>query len=131
MGQRLTQIATRTGDNGTTGLGDNTRFSKDSFWTRHRALILVDTIPLYVSASMGVTIYPQDGVDAEQLLRHADQTMYLAKQDGKNRFHMFDMVQCFRRYRFDQVKLASAAATCLSPRSGDGRWRLSLLKSCP
>src|SRR3990167_9198847 len=30
MGQRLTQIATRTGDNCTTGLGDNTRVSKDS-----------------------------------------------------------------------------------------------------
>jgi len=30
MGQRLTQIATRTGDNGTTGLGDNSRVSKDS-----------------------------------------------------------------------------------------------------
>ncbi len=30
MGQRLTQIATRTGDDGSTGLGDNTRISKDS-----------------------------------------------------------------------------------------------------
>ena len=30
MANRLTQIATRTGDNGTTGLGDNTRVSKDS-----------------------------------------------------------------------------------------------------
>ncbi len=30
MGQRLTQIATRTGDNGTTGLGDNTRVAKNS-----------------------------------------------------------------------------------------------------
>jgi cob(I)alamin adenosyltransferase len=30
MSNRLTQIATRTGDNGTTGLGDNTRVSKDS-----------------------------------------------------------------------------------------------------
>ncbi len=29
MANRLTQIATRTGDNGTTGLGDNTRVSKD------------------------------------------------------------------------------------------------------
>ncbi len=29
MGNRLTQIATRTGDDGTTGLGDNTRVSKD------------------------------------------------------------------------------------------------------
>ena len=30
MGKRLTQIATRTGDDGTTGLGDNTRVSKAS-----------------------------------------------------------------------------------------------------
>jgi cob(I)alamin adenosyltransferase len=30
MGNRLSQIATRTGDNGTTGLGDNTRVSKNS-----------------------------------------------------------------------------------------------------
>ena len=30
MGQRLTQIATRTGDDGTTGLGDNTRVRKDA-----------------------------------------------------------------------------------------------------
>ena len=30
MGQRLTQIATRTGDNGSTGLGDNTRVSKNN-----------------------------------------------------------------------------------------------------
>src|SRR4051794_38206790 len=30
MGKRLTQIATRTGDDGTTGLGDNTRVAKDS-----------------------------------------------------------------------------------------------------
>ncbi|MFT7558995.1 MAG: diguanylate cyclase (GGDEF)-like protein/PAS domain S-box-containing protein [Flavobacteriales bacterium] len=46
-----------------------------------------------VSASIGVTIYPQDGVDAEQLLRHSDQAMYLAKQAGKNCFHLFDVAK--------------------------------------
>jgi diguanylate cyclase (GGDEF)-like protein/PAS domain S-box-containing protein len=46
-----------------------------------------------VSASIGATLYPQDGVDAEQLLRHADQAMYLAKQAGKNCYHMFDVAQ--------------------------------------
>ncbi len=46
-----------------------------------------------VSASIGVTLYPQDGVDAEQLLRHADQAMYLAKQAGKNCYHLFDVAQ--------------------------------------
>jgi len=48
---------------------------------------------LQVSASIGVTLYPQDGVDAEQLMRHADQAMYIAKQSGKNRYHLFDVDQ--------------------------------------
>lgn len=43
-----------------------------------------------VSASIGVTLAPQDISDADQLLRHADQAMYRAKQSGKNRFDLFD-----------------------------------------
>ena len=46
-----------------------------------------------VSASIGVTFYPNDGDDADQLLRHADQAMYQAKQAGKNRYHIFDADQ--------------------------------------
>jgi len=46
---------------------------------------------LRVSASIGVAFFPQSQeVDAEQLLRQADQAMYQAKQAGKNRFHFFD-----------------------------------------
>jgi diguanylate cyclase (GGDEF)-like protein/PAS domain S-box-containing protein len=44
-----------------------------------------------VSASIGMTAYPRDGVDAEMLMRHADQAMYMAKQSGKNRYHLFDV----------------------------------------
>lgn len=43
-----------------------------------------------ISASIGVTLYPQDGSDADTLLRHADQAMYAAKQAGRNRHHLFD-----------------------------------------
>ena len=43
-----------------------------------------------VSASIGVSLYPQDHADADTLMRHADQAMYLAKEAGKNRFHLFD-----------------------------------------
>ena len=43
-----------------------------------------------VSASIGVSIYPLDDEDSDTLLRHADQAMYLAKQSGKNRFHIYD-----------------------------------------
>jgi len=46
---------------------------------------------IQVSASIGVTFYPQDDVDADVMLRHADQAMYLAKQAGKNRYHLFDI----------------------------------------
>lgn len=43
-----------------------------------------------VSASIGVTLFPGDVGDADQLLRHADQAMYRAKDEGKNRYHLFD-----------------------------------------
>ena len=48
---------------------------------------------LQVSASIGVTLYPHDGADADLLLRHADQAMYLAKQAGRNRYHFFDVAR--------------------------------------
>ncbi|MCQ8127119.1 EAL domain-containing protein [Methylomonas rivi] len=51
---------------------------------------LADT-ELQLSASIGVTLHPQDNVDADQLIRHADQAMYIAKQEGKNRYHLFDI----------------------------------------
>jgi diguanylate cyclase (GGDEF)-like protein len=47
---------------------------------------------LQVTASMGVTVYPQDGAEPDLLIRHADQAMYQAKQTGKNRYHLFDVV---------------------------------------
>lgn len=43
-----------------------------------------------VSASIGVTFYPDDNHDSDTLLRHADQAMYSAKQSGKNRYHIYD-----------------------------------------
>lgn len=46
---------------------------------------------LNVSASIGLTLYPQgEEVDADQLLRQADLAMYEAKLAGKNRHHIFD-----------------------------------------
>jgi diguanylate cyclase (GGDEF)-like protein/PAS domain S-box-containing protein len=53
-------------------------------------LIIVEDKPIYLSASIGVSIYPLDDEDPDTLLRHADQAMYVAKQSGKNRFHIYD-----------------------------------------
>ena len=52
--------------------------------------VVINEIELQVSASIGVTLYPQDGADADILMRHSDQAMYLAKQSGKNCYHLFD-----------------------------------------
>jgi diguanylate cyclase (GGDEF)-like protein/PAS domain S-box-containing protein len=54
----------------------------------------IDELLLRVSASIGVAFYPQAGeVDADLLLRQADQAMYQAKLAGKNRYHVFDAEQ--------------------------------------
>lgn len=46
---------------------------------------------LLVSASLGISFYPQaEAVDADQLLRQADQAMYQAKLAGRNQYHIFD-----------------------------------------
>lgn len=55
--------------------------------------VVINDIMLHISASIGVTIYPQDDVDADLLMRHADQAMYSAKESGKNQYHLFDTAQ--------------------------------------
>jgi len=45
--------------------------------------------PIILSASIGITLYPNDAGDADTLLRHADHAMYLAKEAGKNRYQLF------------------------------------------
>ena len=44
---------------------------------------------VYVSASIGVTLYPEDATDIETLLKNADQAMYAAKDQGRNRYSYF------------------------------------------
>lgn len=43
----------------------------------------------FVSASIGITIYPDDAGEIEDLLKHADQAMYVAKSAGRNRYSYF------------------------------------------
>lgn len=53
--------------------------------------VFINQISLQVSASIGLTLFPHDKADTDLLLRHADQAMYIAKQAGKNRYHVFDV----------------------------------------
>jgi diguanylate cyclase (GGDEF)-like protein len=54
----------------------------------------IGDLVLQVSASLGVTFYPQtEDIEADQLIRQADQAMYQAKLAGKNRYQVFDTGQ--------------------------------------
>lgn len=66
----------------------------------------IDGLTLNLSASIGATLYPDDNSDADGLLRHADEAMYLAKHGGKNRYVIFDTSAAAKRSSLQQ-KLAS------------------------
>lgn len=44
---------------------------------------------VYVAASMGIALYPQDATDVTSWLKHADQALYEAKNTGRNRYSFF------------------------------------------
>ena len=51
--------------------------------------ILIDGRPVITSASIGVSLYPRDGADMGELLRHSDSAMYQAKERGRNNCQVF------------------------------------------
>ncbi|MFD1738930.1 putative bifunctional diguanylate cyclase/phosphodiesterase [Bacillus salitolerans] len=48
------------------------------------------TMNIYISPSVGISIYPIDGTTAEQLLKQADMAMYRAKENGKNTYAFYN-----------------------------------------
>ncbi|MFP5409824.1 MAG: ABC transporter substrate binding protein [Gammaproteobacteria bacterium] len=60
--------------------------------------------PLHISASIGISLYPEDGRDAETLLKHADAAMYKSKERGRNTFHFYEQgitERAMRRIRLE------------------------------
>jgi diguanylate cyclase (GGDEF)-like protein len=43
----------------------------------------------HISASLGITLYPADALDIDSMMRNADQAMYVAKNNGRNRYSHF------------------------------------------
>jgi EAL domain-containing protein (putative c-di-GMP-specific phosphodiesterase class I) len=49
----------------------------------------IGELDLHVTASIGVSVYPEDGLDAETLIKNADTAMYQAKAGGRKKFRFF------------------------------------------
>jgi len=45
--------------------------------------------PIAISTSIGISLYPDDGAEPQELIKNADAAMYQAKEQGRNAFQMF------------------------------------------
>ncbi len=73
-----------------------------------------------VSASAGITLFPEDGADPDLLLRHADQAMYQAKLAGRNRVALYDTAYDAR------VRQQSREVDTLASALAEGQFELFL-----
>ena len=53
-------------------------------------VFIIEGHHLHVSASIGISLYPVDGQDAETLMKNADAAMYRVKENGRNNFHFYE-----------------------------------------
>ncbi len=51
--------------------------------------MMLDRQEVHISTSMGIAIYPDDGMHADEILKHADAAMYHAKAEGRNNFQFY------------------------------------------
>ncbi|WP_052433508.1 PAS domain S-box protein [Sulfurospirillum arsenophilum] len=56
-------------------------------------VIVIHGIDLYISASIGISFYPDDSLNAEELILYADKAMYSAKELGKNCYFFFNQTK--------------------------------------
>ena len=70
--------------------------AEDAALSAHKILVAIE-LPhrigqhdLHISVSIGISIYPDDGQDAETLIKNADSAMYHAKESGRNTFEFFE-----------------------------------------
>ncbi|WP_195792564.1 putative bifunctional diguanylate cyclase/phosphodiesterase [Pseudomonas aeruginosa] len=62
--------------------------------------------PIYISASLGVSLYPEDASDVDHLMQHADAALFQAKDSGRNAYPFYTRVLTARARAHVQVESA-------------------------
>jgi diguanylate cyclase (GGDEF)-like protein/PAS domain S-box-containing protein len=75
------------------------------------APMVVDGRTLVTTVSIGVALYPHDGIDMGELLRHSDTAMYQAKDRGRNNFQLFS--QSMDKRLKERIAIESSLRTAL------------------
>ena len=117
--------------------------SEDAAHTARRMLQAVaeahsiDQHDLHVTTSIGVSVYPDDGLDAETLIKNADTAMYQAKENGRQSYRFFKPAMNVRAVERQSIEeslrraLERRNSRCTtSPRSICGPERLPERKHC-
>ena len=81
------------------------------------APMIVDGRTLVTTVSIGVALYPHDGADMGELLRHSDTAMYQAKDRGRNNFQLF--APGMDKRLKERIAIESSLRTALSSRQLD------------
>jgi diguanylate cyclase (GGDEF)-like protein/PAS domain S-box-containing protein len=81
------------------------------------APMVVDGRTLVTTVSIGVSLYPRDGTDMGELLRHSDTAMYQAKDKGRNNFQLFSPQM--DRHLKARIAIESSLRTALQSRQLD------------
>lgn len=97
--------------------GDEFAILLPNIGSRNNATRLVDKIfntvdkcfklagrQLHVSFSMGISLFPDDGDNVEQLVKHADSAMYLAKKKGRNNYQFFNQAIAKQTERYMTIQ---------------------------
>ncbi|TKI53588.1 EAL domain-containing protein [Lysinibacillus mangiferihumi] len=88
---------------------ESERFAKDLLY-RFNTAFWIDGSEYFITPSIGISTFPNDGYDANTLIKHADTAMYYVKERGKNNYQLFtsEMQQHFYRKMMLEKQLRTA-----------------------
>jgi diguanylate cyclase (GGDEF)-like protein/PAS domain S-box-containing protein len=87
-------IARISGDEFTVLLSDIKNYEDASIVTQNiinsfDVPVIIDSQEVFITASIGISLTPEDSLDAQELINNADVAMYQAKQNGRNNYQFF------------------------------------------